>query len=448
MDNYFCKSCTPWDKKNWGNAILPTYYTENKKLMDFNKFNVILEEKDKDFITSNVFYEKIPKSLLISLINSGKIKEIQNYSITDLFYMGLYDGNKKIKNKMDHLLAYNKRNIKDYVPIVFKKLLDGCWGRPFAVNGLSINCFDGYIRRSILRDDYYDFDISSSYIGILKNTCDKLGMVCPAIKYMFENKEEVRNGIMKHYGIKNDTKGIYVCKDIIYINIYNGDKEDLKWMYENYKLDSKKKLPDILVKMKEEVSKIKKELIRLNPVLWGYCRRTFPKVNGRVFFESKNTLGRDNLEGYFISLYLQEQEFRLVSGILEWLFYYTNVLRSDGQNGCFIYEFDGFHLLKERVVDEFGNVDNLVRMMNEKTKEVFDLDLKWGVKSMDEDYYDIGKFLQIDPALYNVLNGCWLCNYDKQNLENDYLMDRSFFNGVEGPPCNKPFIMIPKNSKD
>jgi len=55
----------------------------------------------------------------------------------------------------------------------------------------------------------------------------------------------------------------------------------------------------------------------------------------------------------------------------------------------------------------------------------------------------------MDPCLYNVLNGCWLCNYEKQNMENDYLMDRSFFNGVYGPPCNKPnFFIPPKNSKD
>ncbi len=55
----------------------------------------------------------------------------------------------------------------------------------------------------------------------------------------------------------------------------------------------------------------------------------------------------------------------------------------------------------------------------------------------------------MDPALYNVLNGCWLCNFEKQNMENDYLMDRSFFNGIYGPPCNKTtFVLPPQNSKD
>jgi hypothetical protein len=55
----------------------------------------------------------------------------------------------------------------------------------------------------------------------------------------------------------------------------------------------------------------------------------------------------------------------------------------------------------------------------------------------------------MDPALYNVLNGCWLCNFLVQETENSYLCNRSFFNGVEGPPCNKPNLIVPpKNSKD
>ena len=56
---------------------------------------------------------------------------------------------------------------------------------------------------------------------------------------------------------------------------------------------------------------------------------------------------------------------------------------------------------------------------------------------------------KMDPALYNVLNGCWLCYYDKQNMENDYIMDRSFF-GIDIPkPCNRfTMLPLPKNSKD
>jgi len=55
----------------------------------------------------------------------------------------------------------------------------------------------------------------------------------------------------------------------------------------------------------------------------------------------------------------------------------------------------------------------------------------------------------MDPALYNVLNGCWLCNFYTQEFENEYLCKRSFFNGAVRPPCNQvDFISPPANSAD
>ena len=54
-----------------------------------------------------------------------------------------------------------------------------------------------------------------------------------------------------------------------------------------------------------------------------------------------------------------------------------------------------------------------------------------------------------DPALYNWLNGCQLCNFEKMENENHYLCNRAFYNGAVGAPCNKPnFFLPPKNSKD
>ena len=62
---------------------------------------------------------------------------------------------------------------------------------------------------------------------------------------------------------------------------------------------------------------------------------------------------------------------------------------------------------------------------------------------------DAMKDTQMDPALSNWLNGCLLCNFYKQDEENGYLCNRSFYNGVIKPPCNNPnFLNIPKNSAD
>jgi hypothetical protein len=56
---------------------------------------------------------------------------------------------------------------------------------------------------------------------------------------------------------------------------------------------------------------------------------------------------------------------------------------------------------------------------------------------------------QIDPALSNWLNGCTLCNFYIHEEENNYLCNRSFYNGEVRPPCNNPnFLAHPKNSVD
>ena len=55
----------------------------------------------------------------------------------------------------------------------------------------------------------------------------------------------------------------------------------------------------------------------------------------------------------------------------------------------------------------------------------------------------------MDPCLYNVLNGCWLCNFYQQETENEYLCNRSFFSGNILQPCNRSdFFQPPKISAD
>lgn len=53
----------------------------------------------------------------------------------------------------------------------------------------------------------------------------------------------------------------------------------------------------------------------------------------------------------------------------------------------------------------------------------------------------------MNPVYYNVMNGCWLCNYAEQETENQRLCNRSFFNGVIKPPCNYLYPE-PVNSND
>ena len=53
----------------------------------------------------------------------------------------------------------------------------------------------------------------------------------------------------------------------------------------------------------------------------------------------------------------------------------------------------------------------------------------------------------MNPVYYNVMNGCWLCNFAEQETENQRLCNRSFFNGLIKPPCNYLYPE-PKNSNN
>ena len=49
-----------------------------------------------------------------------------------------------------------------------------------------------------------------------------------------------------------------------------------------------------------------------------------------------------------------------------------------------------------------------------------------------------------DPVYYNVMNGCWICNYTKIENENELLCNRQFFSGNILPPCNYINLMNTK----
>jgi len=73
-----------------------------------------------------------------------------------------------------------------------------------------------------------------------------------------------------------------------------------------------------------------------------------------------------------------------------------------------------------------------------------------GCTPWDKKYW--GQSLQkrdIDPALSNWLNSCTLCNFYIHEEENNYLCNRSFYNGAVKSPCNNPnFLVLPINSAD
>ena len=447
--NYYCQSCTPWDRKNWG-------YNEPDILVGAQVLNrkyspeITLKTKKDLFLTKTQFYEKYNKNVFTYIFDliqkDNKLYKLlkRDYKVNDLYFSKCI-----AKNQYDQLRLFLNNLNNDIIPVKYERHDFLRFGNIIAKDLMSSNSFYAQIKRNVIRNDYYDFDIKVCYLSILKNICNEYNIPCPVISYLIKNKETVFYEIKKKYNL-NNSSGDTFCKKMIYLTFYNPVWEEFKLIYDFYKIDYSIPIPDICQKLISEIGNIQKILIKKNPELYSEANRLFPLLNDKVFKDGTNQrLGKGSVNGFFMSLYLTEQELQIVDKIVEYLYYNTNCLRYRGMNGFFIYEYDSFLLLKSSVNECFESPEKLVQLLNDKTIELTGMDIKWQYKEYEDELKQLNvEIVEMDPALYNVLNGCWLCNYEKQNFENDYLMDRSFFNGISGPPCNNYKYLIPRNSKD
>lgn len=346
--------------------------------------DITLDNRKDLFLERTIFREYISKDLINKILKSGKIKYSDyNSSPEDLWYSKLNYKNEKINNPEHHLKIYLDNY--DDLKVRYKKFHHP-WGRIYPE--LSVNILKAYIRRTLLKDDYYDFDIIGTYPKILRNICDKNGISCPVLKRVIKERDDILEYIIRECNFTNDRNGKTYAKDLIFINFYNGDEDDIRNKLNFYGINDNFVLPPVFKELKEEMDRIKVELIKRNPLLYEYCKKTFKNVYNKIFMGNKNTLGRDTLNGYFISLYLQEQELRIVDKITSWLYNNTNVMKKNGLNGYFIYEYDGFMLLKENVDREFGGPENFVRILNGKMDE-YGIGLEWENKRLDENIMEL-----------------------------------------------------------
>jgi len=346
---------------------------------------------DNIFLTKTQFYEYIPKYRLENVIQYG-IFNNNPFPVNDMWYDRCIERN--LRCPMDFIELYYNNNKDDIVEVRYNKF-DGPWGRLYP--DLSTSVLKAPVRRTLLNGYYYDFDIKSTYLAILKNVCIKNGIRCDVLRYVEENKDDIAKDLVEYYGLSKERQGREIAKDLIYINIYNGDENDVKKVMEKYEL--KKEFPKLLKDFKEDMEKIKEELIKRNPELYAYVKNNFKNVKGRTFYESDSMYGRNSLNGYFISLYLQEIETQIVNKILEWIYNNTDVMKFRGRNGFMMYEYDGFHLLRENVDREFGDSKNFVKILEKKTQELTGMDLKWDSKLLNDDLIDFKGYMDIDREL-------------------------------------------------
>ena len=394
------------------------------------KFEITLKKENNMFLKSNTFYEKIPKNDLYFLRDNIEFIDYHSKQHKDIFFQ--YQISQNINNNIEYIDLYISKNKDGIVPVKYFNIFNEHWGKMIS-NGIFFSeTGNPTLRKNILNKYYYNFDLNSSEFSILSESCKRVGISCPVLDYFIKHKKELRKYIADYFSLKDEK----ICKDLIY-SFYSFENNLHKY-YENFNLDKNKKIPKIMIELREEILKVIEILKKYNPELWEYSKNTkifygnnFYDIENKKMKNNLNDFGHNNRKTYFLKLYKGEQEKRIMSGIIEWLYYNTNALKSNNKNGIFIFEYDGIYILKENVDKLYGNYTNFTNLLNKKIKEIFDINITWNCEiSEDKKSIDITlneKILFIEKNnFYELID----CNLIDLKLDNKIINDTDIENDV------------------
>ena len=320
------------------------------------------------FIEKNTFAECIPLHYTAQLSENPCLKDkwdLTNYSqkISAQSYM----------NEKEQLRAYLRLYCKllKFFRVSYKKAKHR-WGRVFPCKALGCTSFAKKTRNTLIKDFYLDFDLKNAQPEILRNICIANNIPCETITKYCNEREEIIADIIKSSGNKVDRS---LVKSLIIRLSFCGTFKN--WLKDEG-IDAFPE-PVIIAAYCDEVKIITEIIKKQNQEMFTTISRL------------KKEKGDTNVNGAFLSTYLQEWELRLVENTLSKICYNTDVCKVDLKSDTItiydaIYEFDGLKLNKDKI-EKYGGVDKLLELMNNLNLE-YGFDVKWEVKPIEK-YYDI-----------------------------------------------------------
>jgi hypothetical protein len=313
------------------------------------------------FIADKIFVEHVPYHYVEQLLNNECLKDkwdISNYSqkIASQSYL-----NEKEQLKA-YLQSYNKK--LGGFQVKYNKAKHK-WGRVFPSKALGLTCFAKKTRNTLIKDLFYDFDLSNAQPQILRNICKANEINHDIIeKYCNERELIMADIVTASQGLVDREQ---VKSLIIRLSFYGGF---MNWLQE---LNVDFPEPIVVRNYRTQVQEIASKLAISNQELYKTMERC------------KKDKGGTNFMGSFLSTYLQEYELRLVEFVLKKICSETQICSTDIANVfAAVYEYDGLKILKERV-DAFGGPDTLLAFMNQANLE-FGFDIKWELKPITKFY--------------------------------------------------------------
>jgi hypothetical protein len=366
----------------------------------------------------------------------------------------------KHKNEKAQLLAIKTDTYtKGVFEVRYQPGQNSMYGRVFPERALGLTGLAKRTRNTLIKDLYYDFDLSNAHPAILTQLCKIHGIQCAAIQDYVEKRSTYKRLVSSYYGIGDDklTKTLFIR--IMFGGTTSNWLSDI--VRDNNMTLRKTDVPRELVAMETELKAVSVELQKYNEDLAQHCRTTIDlrEENKRKFALARGKEPKPafrNYDGSFLSSLLQYLETVIISAALDGLLAKTSVCRiKESDLPCVTYEYDGLKLLKETVDAEFNSPSEMCRFLENEVFERTGYRMAFEVKPIEE-VHDIAPFLHLDKSSEDELEVERSDDDDDEEEEAEFVYEYDFscdffvlakFLQIALPPTQHDAIVSPFKTK-
>ena len=358
--------------------------------------------KETSILDNVSLNEMVDRQVLYSIINSDILKTKWDIAVYSQMYASqLYSNEKSQLEKYYNNFIENTNNVR----VKYVRAKHG-FGRVYPQHSLGLTSISKKIRDELIKNTYFDYDLKNAQPSILQNICNEHNIQCPKLDEYCNNRESYLQKIVSESGglITRD-----YAKKLMLRLFFNGT---FSGFIKDFNIPNSVSEPDCVSVFIHELNTICQIIKKHNKILYDTVR--------------KNKIAKSsthNIDGAFLSLFIQDQELRIVGAIVQWL------IKSVANNNILTYEYDGIKILKTDV-SAYTSANNntcFKTILNQKTYEMTGFKCEWELKEIVG--FNSGEYIIIPlPLSKSELKTSNQLNKESDRIEKKRLKDEELKN--------------------
>jgi hypothetical protein len=325
--------------------------------------------------------EDIDPQDVVELINGDYLSTDWGNSYSENISARLF---KNETEQLEKFLKFCYKKKKGYFETKLSKGQRKVNGRVYNHNGLGVCAMRKKIRNTLIHKKYIDLDLSNAQPKIIMDLVRGSGIECPTLQRYCDDREGVFNEINDIAGLTVKQLKNYVIR-ICFGGTWYGWVADCQKNNSEFIANPEEPPTEgFMYDIAKDIEEICDLLIEKNPDYFKAIKKKCLKEN------------KKNYRGSFLSEILQEHEFRIIDTCFQTMTKETDIVKGN----CFIYEYDGFKLLKDRV-EEFGK-ENLIQLLERSVRDTLGYDIKLEEKPI-EGFYELPTPESKEEALFKTV---------------------------------------------